>query len=346
MTKYDKPFLTYDELLERLEGHDLKTGDSETENRLSKILLESISYYDLVNGYKDCFMKCEKYQNDMSLMDLFYFRIFDMNFQNIFFKYSIYAENSFKTKLSYILSKEYGESADDYLKKENFKTKENNKSKEHLEQTLENIKEVLCNSFDEPTNHYRKNHNHVPAWILLKNVTFNDSINLFSHLRKALKLEMINRFFSHDDFTDDDYIRLFKNMITIIRKFRNRIAHNYKVITYRIESKYQLYQKNMFKINPYGLMRWKDFKKVGKDDMFAMILSLVVILDNPLLVKSFIDELNLLLNNDYSNFSTNIMEEYKKITGLPLDLDKRISQIDFDEKMEEFINRKIGKELR
>lgn len=326
---YDKPFLTYDALIQKLkiEYKLIIKGDA----RLEKTLLESLSYYDLVNGYKDCFMHNGNFKQDISMMSIFYFKIFDMSFQNILFKYSVYAENSFKTKLAYILSEEYGEDVNNYLNSFNFQVDMRKRNVvRRFNQTLDNIKNVANHSVDHPTKHYRNHHNHIPAWILFKNVNFNDCINLFEFLKKDLKLKLVKRFFYNNNFSDNDYIQLFKKFITIIRKFRNKIAHNAKVITYRVESRYELHQVNVLRLNPYSLVRSKDIKKnIGRNDMFAMILSLTIILDNPLLVQMMMNEIRAILTSSYEDFEIDIVTEYMKVTNLPFDLVDRIDNINF-----------------
>lgn len=80
-------------------------------------------------------------------------------------------------------------------------------------ETLNIIKNVALKNVcgNDPTEYYRRNHNHIPAWILY-----------------YLREDIINY---------DDVIELFKTTITIVRKFRNKIAHNLKIITYRTENK-------------------------------------------------------------------------------------------------------------
>ena len=38
-----------------------------------------------------------------------------------------------------------------------------------------------------PTKHYKENHNHIPPWILFKNISFGDAINLFCVLNRQEK---------------------------------------------------------------------------------------------------------------------------------------------------------------
>ena len=332
---YDKPFLTYDQQINKLlNEHNIACSN---DTRIDKTLLESLSYYDLVNGYQDCFTNNQNFKN-ISLVDLFYFKIFDRNFQNILFKYSVYAENSFKTKLAYVLCENYDVHMNDYLDINNFSYSRRNRPK--LNSVLRNITNVASHTNDEPTKHYRKNHNHIPAWILFKNVSFNDCINLHTFLESNIKLNFIKRFFEISTFTDDDYFRMFKSFISIIRKFRNKIAHNAKFITYRTESKYELIQNKVFVLNPYNLMKGSDFNtKVGRNDIFSMIISLCVILDNPFLVRTMLYEIKAALNIPFQNLNVDIITEYIKITKLPTDLIDRIDNIDFKNILEKHLQK-------
>ena len=143
--------------------------------------------------------------------------------------------------------------------------------------------------------------------------------------KEETKLKLIKRFFRHKDFKDEDYFRLFKNLISIIRKFRNKIAHNAKVITYRVDRRYELQQIKLMKINPYSLMKWKDTKNkiTGRNDLFAMILSLIIVLDNPVLVGNMLNEISVFLESN-----ANVSDSYIKITNLPPDIINRIQNID------------------
>ena len=42
-------------------------------------------------------------------------------------------------------------------------------------------------SYKMTTKHYKENHNHIPPWILFKNISFGDAINLFCVLNRQEK---------------------------------------------------------------------------------------------------------------------------------------------------------------
>ena len=181
---YDKPFLDFDEQIEKLKNnYNLIIPNPYT----AKLLLKDISYYDLINGYKDCFMTDNKYDGKLTIEDLYYFLKYDKNIQSILLKYAIYIENKFKNILAYVLSSKYGVDVSLYLNPKNFKNKGYK-----INATINDINyKIKNNKFPNPTKHYKRNHNHVPAWILLRNLTFNQAIDIYNNLYVKDKKEVI-----------------------------------------------------------------------------------------------------------------------------------------------------------
>ncbi len=109
---YDKPYLTYDERIEKLKN-EKRLGIDNID--LAKRILKTIPYYNLINGYKDIFMENDIYLDNVSIEYLYAFHLFDRNVQNTLFKYTVFVENQFKNHLSNYISKEFGVSVDEYL---------------------------------------------------------------------------------------------------------------------------------------------------------------------------------------------------------------------------------------
>lgn len=304
---YDKPFLSYEEQLEKLKNvYNLKNINQDTD----LMFLNTISYYDLVNGYKECFMKENKFNDDVTLVDIFIFSITDKKFQNILFLYSVYVENIFKTKMAYLIGKTRGVEASKYLDISTYHCSKPSRKKK-LEITLKDIFFTHNNSIDNPTKYYRDNHNHIPPWILFKNVKFTTIIDLFSFLKKDEKLSIISEYsyFATDKISDDKKIELFKNMITVVRKFRNKIAHNYKILGITLE-KTGLNLRDVSYLSPYKILSNSDIKKrKGEKDLYAMIISLTFLLE-PLFLK-------LLFIGELGHFNMDDCEKYFKICNFP-----------------------------
>lgn len=318
---YDRPFKTYEEQLDILENrYQLEIN----KNYFELEILSTISYYDLINGYKDCFMEDNKYKSGITKQYLFQFLLFDKNIQNLLFKYSVYAENTFKTKLSYIIAKNISVDQNIYLNKKNYAKHSNDRYKRRqLIKLLDSIKNVCTSTSDNPTLHYRNTHNHIPPWILFKNVTFNNSIDLYGFLESTSKNEFVLEYFKEMTISYDEKAKMLKNMITIIRKFRNKIAHNSKVVNYSVDRKYELNRQNLLKIIPKEIYSSKDVKNNrGSSDLYSMILSLLKLLGNKYLTLSFIQELYFIFSS-----SDEIAKEYIKLTNLPQDILERLNNL-------------------
>ena len=304
--KYDKPFLTYEEQIKKLrEDYNLSVGDEEIELEL----LSTLSYYELINGYKDCFMENNKFVEDRSLIDIFVFNIIDKKFQNILLHYSIYVENIFKTKLAYYIATNTVIHYSAYLDETKYHTSTPDR-KAKLLAVIGNFTKVHFNSEDTPTVFYRKRHNHIPPWILFKNVTFNNAIDLYSFLKRNEKLEIISEYFLIDskNITDDERLELFKNMLIITRKFRNKIAHNYKVIGINLE-KVSLNTSVFKKIDTFGCISNIDIKKKrGRNDIYAMLISVLFLLNTNLLYTLFLKDLAFFTENNLTNPSENLKQ--------------------------------------
>ena len=322
---YSKPFKTYEEQLKILKNrYKLNISD----DKFALKLLKTVSYYDLINGSKECFFKEneEIFEEGVDINHLFSFKILDRNIQNILFKYSVYVENTFKTNLAYTLAKNYGIDIEKYLDENNFKIFSNLDRMDKRNKTLEIIKEAQFLE-NNPTFHYKKNHNHIPPWILFKNVNFTDSIDLFTFFKRKDKLEIVKEYFEQDIQNNeaDEMIELLKTTISIVRKFRNKIAHNAKVITYKTENRITL--RNLIPNIPSNFIYRTDYRNnIGINDLFAMISSLILLLNNDVLALHLSQELRVVFDTT-NTLNALLIEKYKKVTNLPNDIEKRLDKL-------------------
>lgn len=321
---YDKPFLSYEEQLEKLKNvYNLKSCN----HKGDIMLLKTISYYDLVNGYKDCFMENNKFIDGITLANIFLFNNIDKRFQNLLFLYSVYVENIFKTKMAHFIGKTRGVEFSQYLDKSKYHCSNPSRNRK-LENTINDIILIHNKSKDDPTKYYRNHHNHIPPWILFKNVKFTTIIDLFSFLKKEEKLSIISEYsyFSTTKITDEEKIEMFKNMITIVRKFRNKIAHNYKIIGITLE-KTSLNLRNISYISPYKFLSSNDIRKRrGEKDLYSMIISLFFLLEPVFLKLFFISELK--------NFNLEDSDIYFKKCNFPNSFKENMEKIDLSLKEE------------
>jgi abortive infection bacteriophage resistance protein len=303
---FDKPFKTYDEQLKKLQtDYQLTIVDWNAGINI----LKSLSYYDLVNGYKDYFMIGGVYKEGTTIDYLYAFLLFDKQIQNILFKYSQHVENNFKNNLAYTMSKNFGVSVVDYLNKNNFIA--DKKRQQKLKETIANIHKTISNKEDNPTKYYCEKHNHVPPWILFRNLTFNITIDLYSFLKDLEKREIYEEYFDSNKLTRIESLELMKSTITIIRRFRNKIAHNLKAISH-IDMTH-LNFKALKKVLPVSLT--SNFKYANyNNNMYIMILCLILLIKDKSILKLFIKDLSIAFNTPKI---PQITVDYMAISKLP-----------------------------
>ena len=154
---YDKPSKEYDEQIEHLKNIHLLHIDNIS---FAKQALRTFSYYDLINGYKDLFMVDDVFKDGVSFEYLYVFNNFNINIQNILFKYSVIAENIFKNNLAYVLSKNFGIDCLNYLNHKNYANPKGSDNRKILTDTLRKMRKTAENTNEHPTKYYRDNHNH------------------------------------------------------------------------------------------------------------------------------------------------------------------------------------------
>lgn len=324
--EYDKPFKTYREQIDILKN---RYGLIIEDEDFAEAALKSLTYYDLVNGYKDCFMEKERFIEGMTIDFIYLFSLVDKGIQSILFKYSTIVENSFKTKLAYVLAENLGVHQDEYLNERCFYKSYNNKLffsdfKRHCNDIYSGVKPI-----PQPTKHYMQKHNHIPPWILLKNVSFGNTINLIRLLQASEQQKLIQMLLPDAAIPYNNKVEFTISSLNIIREYRNKIAHNLKFITFK-PTRNKLSPTITTKIVSKNLLRWKDINKnkVVVHDIYAYILALDLLLGDNYIRRCFCRELLGLFE------ATILLEEevfraigmhYFKITGIPENIGVRLT---------------------
>ena len=266
---------------------------------LGKQILQHFNFFDIIKVYKNLFIVNNVFVKNTTIEKVFLFYHYDRAIQNILFKYSVYIERIFKNRLAEILSQEIGITKQEYLKIENYTVRNNNNL--ILNNTLKEIRDIEGIS-EHPS-------------ILLKKITFSTTINLYNFLNEKLKEKMI--YFNYKDNEKQQAKNLFRNSLYIIRRYRNEIAHSMDFINYRAE-RYIIFRYLKKILNKYGyikLMNKNDYSKRqrGSNDIFSMILSIILLLGNEFLRTEMLKELEMFINKE----NKEKFKSYAEITNLP-----------------------------
>lgn len=322
---YDKPFKKNDELIELLESRNVIITDKE----FAKKCISDISYYSLINGYKNLFPydQDNKFKIPIEFYEFYNLYRFDTMINNVMFKYIIAIEKSLKSKLSYIISEKYGvftdlgdytnNNPDDYLCRKHYR---NNNQTQSI---LKKIKTEISKTKNESVNHYKENHNHIPCWILVNGIPFGLTIKWYEILKPSEKDIICNQFISTTEITIQDKKEFFKKSLDILRKYRNNIAHGNKIFNNTISE--ELPKKSVLLLSN-NLITKIDYKHgIGRNDIFAVII----------IICMFIDEVskNIFLNeviNIFSLFDTVTFSQDKSLLQmlkLPTDFLERLKKL-------------------
>ncbi len=212
-----KVFRTHNKQLRILRSRGL------TVKTRAKRVLEKENYYNVINGYKDLFLRNdtgpETYKQGSEFNEILSLYEFDRELRFIFFKRLLKIENQIKSVVSYKFSEKYGH--DNYLKLNNFVPHER-----HIN-NLKRVMEVISIFQREISNqsgkhnavtHYITEHGYVPLWVLVNVLTF----GVISKFYGVLKLE--DRHAIAKEFElQENRLRSYLKLMSI---FRNICAHD------------------------------------------------------------------------------------------------------------------------
>ena len=120
-----KPFLTYDQQLDKLQNEKKLQIHDRT---AAKEILKNIGYFSLIGGYKTPFINpmTRIYQNNTSFEDIYALYQFDLSLRELVFKYLCEIECKIRQLVSYHFCSLHGEQQTAYLTPGNYNhTKKN-----------------------------------------------------------------------------------------------------------------------------------------------------------------------------------------------------------------------------
>lgn len=324
--KYSKPYQDIDTLIKTLKDRGLVIPD---DNR-AKVILRTYSYYDLVNGYKDILMPNDIFPKGVTIEYLRDFYMLDKQIQSLCMKYSLILETSLKYCISDILANKYGVHQDDYLDSRNFRSSFKRLEFEHVK--IEVLKNSIPKKAHQPTKHYIEHHNHIPPWILFKNISLGASINLFKLLKQEDKSSVVKLMIPCKDLTISERINLLITSLDGIRLFRNAGAHNLNFVNSKF--KYSLPLPALQKLLPDYLFNKANSKaKISNREsisgIYGVILCFLSLIQDKATKRSLAYEFKRSLFTPYDAYDNAIRQvlhgPYKTLARIPYDTEERLS---------------------
>lgn len=301
----NKNYLTLDQQINKLKGKNLYFNDEE---QAKKTLIKT-SYYNLINGYKDCFLKpeseTEQFEDGVTFEDIYMLYIFDENLRKNILNICLSIEENIASTLAYVISDIYGADNAYYLNATNLRRGDSkrkaNTSTTERDEFLKILGNKILYATDGPVKHYKDNYTNIPAWILVKVLSFGNLKMWYKLSKPPVKNRVISIFLEKEesDVTDKDK-EIFMKCLEIINQFRNKVAHGGRTYNHvgRIELPYRkIYHENILNISTAEYTSGK-----GKSDLTSFIIAVLILSDKSfstydVQLKRFISAFQLNLRN-------------------------------------------------
>ena len=303
-TTYDKPFLRYDQLIKLMRSRNIEINNVP----FAMNTLSNMSYYVIINGYKgsalsipgtDLFIPGTRFE------ELYTLHLLDVSLSSLILKNILYIERALKSRLSYVVSRNYGvytdpsdmtlSNQDDYLYRGYYSP-----SKGRRNNTLKQLKGVFDLSDSKKYKskslvHYMQNHDHVPPWILTTSLTFGQVILWFTILQSNDKVSICNSFIRDDSLSSEDKKEYLRKCFDLLKEYRNNIAHGSRTFLY--EGKVAVPKKQLLHLS-HGVVTGSEYNMNphAQKGMFAVIAIITTLLNDQYLLASFKRDLGSILD--------------------------------------------------
>lgn len=278
---------------------------------------QTYGYFDLVNNYKNDIRIVQR-TKQLTIEHLLAIREIDNDLQSLIFKYLIQIENTFKSRLSYLLAQEFGVSKDDYTDCTKYK---NHIAARRVFNNIEGKKHIDFNK--NPAKHYLNKYGDIPPWVYLKHIPLGDTKNIYKELKSIHKIEIIKGVMPFLDETDNFKMQCFKEHLDYIHDFRNSIAHGGKLLNYVSIKKVQ--PQHYTKILLKTVISNRDIHLYEKK-LYQLLLTITILISDNYLREKFVAEIESLYQYFIQSKGNRFTDIFIEVSGLPDDFIFRLSE--------------------
>ena len=272
----EKNFKSYRQQLNILRSRGMMIGKGPQGSRAMRIL-ESENYYNVINGYKELFLSAkatpdndETYKIGTTFDEVYALYRFDREVRNIYLKYLLKLENTFKTVISHEFSALYGH--DNYLKLECF----NHSTEKNISSSIKLIGDIQqeiarqMSKHHQVVTHYMTEHGYIPLWVLVNVLTFGKIEYFFKNMKPSDKITIAKQF-----GLQPDELSKFMHMLALAR---NKCAHDERFFDMRFRER--IHTKSIKNFSVLGITRANDGSYTyGTNDIYAIAIMFSLLLN-------------------------------------------------------------------
>lgn len=271
----DKACKSYRQQLNILRSRGMEIGKGSQGSRVMRIL-ERENYYNVINGYKELFLASkataasdEVYKPGTTFDEVYALYNFDRELRNIYLKYLLRLENTFKTVIAHEFSVKYGH--DNYLKIENF----DRSSERNISSSIKLIGDIQqeiarqMSKHHQAVTHYMTEHGYIPLWVLVNVLTFGKIEYFYKNMKPADKTTVARQF-----NVQPDELAKFMHMLALAR---NKCAHDERF--FDIKFKERIHTKSIKNFSVLKIARAGDGSYTyGTNDAYALAVMFALLL--------------------------------------------------------------------
>ncbi|MGI6616717.1 MAG: Abi family protein [Saccharofermentanales bacterium] len=295
-------FRTYEKQIEFMRNRGIRVSDE----REATEALSTFSYYSLVNLNKHLYggLDVRTFLGNPSILDLQLCHMINMSFFQIVLKGILYVETSFKTKLSYLVSSQYGVTSKDdiydpnnnFLFRGHYDTEDSRTN--GILKSLLNKQQYLQSDEQEHAyaHHFLLRNRQLPPWIFIHDVEFGLTIQWYNILREEDKNSVCAKMIWGETNDPPSNVsrktakRFLDDALQILREYRNTIAHGERV--FPSEMRYAFSEEPLFAILRNGELTRDEYDVgIGLNDPYACLLAITTFIHDPILMFNFLTEL-------------------------------------------------------
>jgi abortive infection bacteriophage resistance protein len=307
----EKTYKSYRQQINILRSRGMVIGKGSQCSRAMRIL-ETENYYNVINGYKELFLASpatpasdEVYKTGTTFGEVYALYNFDRELRNIYLKYLLKIENTFKTVIAHEFSAKYGH--DNYLKIENFDTS----SERNISSAIKLIGDIQqeiarqMNKHHQVVTHYMTVHGYIPLWVLVNVLTFGKIENFYKNMKPNDKTIVSKQF-----GLQPDELAKFMHMLALAR---NKCAHDERF--FDMKFKERIHTKSIKNFSVLGIVRAKDGSYTyGTNDVYAIAIMFALLLSKTDL-KEFISSMKTTFNKLQKQLHTISATEIMSMMG-------------------------------
>nr|WP_306808409.1 Abi family protein [Lactobacillus rodentium] len=212
------------------------------DKELAKKNLLSYGYYEIINGYKDCFLdksseSVDKFKSGITFEHIFQLFTLDRNLRSEVISAIEVFEANLRQAVAYTVAEQISENQEKYLDRRNYVTgkKQYNRSLHKKAYPIDALLAILTgitHANSEPYRHYREEHNNIPPWIIVKKLNFGNLIWWYRLLKAPQKRSVTSRMTGLDKALLqqlNEFESGYSSLLSLYLDFRNTSAHGGRI---------------------------------------------------------------------------------------------------------------------